>query len=125
MFATPRLLPAFVLLAAFWTASPSQAQTSSVPLYTTSYSVQVEWYFWRSGGTYWANEYETSDLGEAQLVFELFESALESGTLCEILGGNITTWIPVDVRLKTNYHWNVFATENRYVGSSNWYLQSQ
>lgn len=107
MFAAKRILPLFLLAAAFCVAPRAQAQTS-IPLYTTTHCVQVEWYFWRSGGTYWATEYESSDLAEAQLVFELFESALENGTLCEILGCNITTWIPIDVRLKTRYDWNIY-----------------
>ena len=89
-----------------------------MPLYTTKYCVQVEWYFWRSGGSYWATEYETSDLGDAQLVFDLFESALENGTLCEILGCNVTTWIPVDVRLKTKYEWNLYPVVTPYANAT-------
>ncbi|MEZ6132910.1 MAG: hypothetical protein R3C59_29930 [Planctomycetaceae bacterium] len=114
MFCAKRFLPLLVLVAASCAAPDVHAQMS-MPLYTVKYSVEVEWYFWRSGGSYWANEYETSDPGEAQLVFDLFESALENGTLCEILGCNITTWIPVDVRLRTKYEWNVYAVATPYV----------
>ncbi|MEM8668007.1 MAG: hypothetical protein AAGG48_10855 [Planctomycetota bacterium] len=106
-----RLLPAILFVSAILGTSETQAQTS-VPLYTTSYSVQVQWYFWRSGGTYWSTEYETDDLGDAELIFVLMEAALENGTLCEALNCNWTTWIPVDVRLKTHYHWNLFQAPN-------------
>ncbi|MCA9135315.1 MAG: hypothetical protein KDB00_01115 [Planctomycetales bacterium] len=117
MFNAKRILPVFVVAAAFFSVPEAKAQTS-IPLYTTSHCVQVEWYFWRSGGSYWATEYETSDLGEAQLVFSLFESAFENGTLCEILGCNITTWIPVDVRLKTVRHWNIYPVTSTYTNAT-------
>lgn len=117
MYSAKRILPVLLLAATFCGPSEAQAQTS-MPLYTTTYCVQVEWFFWRSGGTYWATEYETSDLGEAQLVFELFESALENGTLCEILGCNYTTWVPIDVRLKTKYQWNLYPIEKPYVNDA-------
>jgi len=113
MFSAKRILPLLLLLTAFCAAPEAQAQTS-MPLYTTTHCVQVEWHFWRSGGSYWATEYETNNLNEAELMFDLFESALENGTLCEILGCNITTWIPVDVRLKTEYEWNLFPVETSY-----------
>ena len=124
MFSAQRILPVFLLLAGFCAAPQAQAQTS-MPLYTTKYCVQVEWYFWRSGGSYWATEYETSDLGDAQLVFDLFESALENGTLCEILGCNVSTWIPVDVRLKTKYEWNFYPVVTPQVNATNLYHLKQ
>ncbi|WP_436716362.1 hypothetical protein U8335_01925 [Roseiconus lacunae] len=104
-----RLLPIIAFLVTFGTASQNQAQAQvSVPLYTTTHCVQVQWFFWRSGGTYWSTQYESEDLADAELVFELFESALESEMLCEILGCNVSTWIPIDVRLKSNTEWNLF-----------------
>ncbi|MEQ9410871.1 MAG: hypothetical protein RIK87_24375 [Fuerstiella sp.] len=124
MFSAKRILPLLMLVAAFCTSPQAQAQ-SSIPLYTTTYCVDVEWYFWRSGGSYWATEYETSDLGEAELIFDLFESALENGTLCEILGCNITTWIPVDVRLRTKYNWNIFPIVTSYVNTTKLYYLQQ
>ena len=120
MLSVKRVLPAFILLTAFCAAPPTQAQ-ESIPLYTTKHCVQVEWYFWRSGGTYWATEYESDNLGDAELVFALFESALENGTLCEILGCNNTTWIPVDVRLKTKYEWNLFPVATSTVNATRIY----
>ena len=117
MFSAKRILPLFLLATAFCAAPEAQAQTS-VPLYTSTYCVQVEWYFWRSGGSYWATEYETSDLRDAQLVFELFESALQNRTLCEILGCTITTWVPIDVRLKTQYEWNLYPVAKPYVNDA-------
>ena len=124
MFSAKRILPVFLLMSAFCVAPEASAQTS-MPLYTTKYCIQVEWYFWRSGGSYWATEYETSDLGDAQLIFDLFESALENGTLCEILGCNLTTWIPVDVRLKTKYEWNLYPIVRPYANATNLYYLTQ
>ena len=86
-------------------ASISQAQ-SSMPLYTVSYQVQVRWEMWRNGNTYWAVEYETPDYVEADLVYQLFQAALEEGRLGEILGGGFD-WIPREVRLKPKYTWNL------------------
>ena len=106
MFSLNKVLPASILLLSCF-AIPRASAQESIPLYTTTHCVQVEWYFWRSGGTYWSTEYKTSNLNEAEFVFDLLDSALENGTLCEILGCNITTWIPVDVRLKTKYEWNI------------------
>ncbi|KAA5543572.1 hypothetical protein FYK55_10170 [Roseiconus nitratireducens] len=113
-------MPALLLLAGFYAAPTAQAQTS-MPLYTTTYCVQVQWSFWRSGGSYWSTEYETSDLGDAQLVFNLFESAFENGTLCEILGCDVTSWVPVDVRLKTVYEWNFYPVATRYANVTKLY----
>lgn len=125
LFTKRVFLPALVVVvAALSSASQANAQ-SSLPLYTTSYCVQVEWYFWRSGGSYWATEYESSNLSEAQLVFELFESALENGTLCEILGCNATTWIPIDVRLKTKYHWKINPIATPYTNATQLYYLNQ
>lgn len=123
MFSAKRILPVFLLLTTFFVARPAQAQ-SSIPLYTTKHCVQVEWCFWRSGGVYWATEFESTDLGEAQLVLALFESALENGTLCEVLGCNITTWIPIDVRLTTKYEWNLFpVTTSQFSSTQMYYLR--
>lgn len=117
MFSLRQILPAFLLVSASYAAPQAEAQTS-IPLYTTKHCVQVEWYFWRSGGTYWSTEFETTDLGEAQLIFELFDSALENGTLCDILGCNFPTWIPIDVRLKTKYERNFNPIVTPYVQTS-------
>ncbi|OYP34163.1 hypothetical protein [Rhodopirellula sp. MGV] len=117
--------PLCLIAASFLVAPQAQAQTS-IPLYTTSYSVQVEWYFWRSGGTYWATEFESDNYVEAELIYELFDAALESGTLVEILGGNISSWIPIDVRLRTIRHWNIDLLEPVTVNTTpgyNWTRQ--
>jgi hypothetical protein len=102
-------IAAIPFVAAVSAANVSQAQTS-IPLYTVSYQVQVRWEMWRNGNTYWALEYETSDPMVAQLVYELFEAALEDGSLGDILGGGFD-WIPREVRLHTKYSWNLRRTD--------------
>jgi hypothetical protein len=98
-------MAAAFLVAAFCFGEVSQAQ-SSMPLYSTSYRVQVKWEMWRNGNSYWATEFESADLQTATMVYDLFEAAFESGQLCEILGCGFD-WIPVDIRLKTHYTWNL------------------
>ena len=120
MFSAKRVLPLFLLAVACCATPQAQAQ-SSMPLYTTTYCVQVEWHFWRSGGSYWATEFETDELADAQLVLELFQAALANGSLCEILGCDVTSWVPVDVRLKTKYHWNIYPIARSYTNVTNLY----
>jgi hypothetical protein len=94
-------IPMFLLLIAFCGTSNAQL---SVPMFKTTYCVQVEHEMWRNGRSYWSTEYETSNQAEAQLIYQLFEAALESGSLCEMLGCDFD-WIIVDVRLKTKHEW--------------------
>ena len=49
---------------------------------------------------------------------------LENGTLCEILGCNVTTWIPVDVRLKTKYEWNFYPVATPYANVTKLYYRN-
>ena len=90
-------------------ASASQAQLS-MPLYTTTYCVQVKYEMWRNGTTYWATEFETSNLNDAELVYDLFEASMDDGSICDILGCGFD-WIAVDVRIRTKYEWNIYPSE--------------
>ena len=81
----------------------ANAQTS-VPTYRVTYCVQVKYEMWRNGATYWATEYETSNLSEPQFVYQLFGAAHDNGTLCAILGCGFD-WIVRDIRIKTKYDW--------------------
>ena len=101
MFKLKYAIPMFLLFSSF--CGVSEAQTYS---YKTTYCIQVKYEMWRNGSSYWATEYETSNLADAQLVFAFFEAALEDGSLCEILNCGFD-WIVVDVRLKTKYEWYV------------------
>ena len=109
MFSCKRLLPLFLFLVCLGGGSQAHAQLS-MPAYTTTYCVQVQWEMWRSGGTYWATEYETDNLEDAQLVHALFVAAFENGTLCDILGCSFD-WIPVDVRMTTRREWNLYPVD--------------
>jgi len=94
-------LPLLLLVSFF--SGTSNAQTS-LPLYRTTYQVQVKYEMWRNGSTYWAIEYETASLADAQLVLQLFEAALADGSLSEIMGCGFD-WIAVDVRMTTKKEW--------------------
>lgn len=96
MFKTRYLFPAFMLFGAL--PSASQAQ-SSVPLATTTYSVQVRYEHWRSGGGYWSTVFTTEDAEDAELMLELLEVALENHRICEIVGGCTFDYFISDVRL--------------------------
>jgi hypothetical protein len=104
-------IPVLFLLAAFSGAANAQSATSSV---RTTYCVQVKYEMWRSGASYWSTEFETSSLQQALMMESLFEFALESGTLCEILGCG-SDWIIVDVRIRTKREFIQAAKP--------WYLQ--
>lgn len=103
-----------LLLASFFSGT-SHAQTS-LSLYKTTYHVQVQYEMWRNGSTYWATEYETSDLADAQMLLQLFEAALNNGTLSEIMGAG-PEWIAVDVRMTTKKEW-LFNYEPLWIQSA-------
>ncbi len=92
-----------LLMLASFLSEQSHAQ-SSLPLYKTTYRIEVQYEMWRNGLTYWVTEFESSDLAEAQLVLLLFESALEDGSLSEIMKSG-PEWIAVDVRITTKREW--------------------
>ena len=94
-------IPMFLLMTAFCGTSNAQR---SIPAYKTTYCVQVKYELWRSGVSYWSTEFETTNRTEALLIYQLFEAALEAGSLCELLGCG-SNWIIIDVRLKTKYEW--------------------
>lgn len=93
------LFPCLILFAA-WPAD-AQAQIST-PLIKTTWQVQVKKEMWRNGNAYWSTEFESEDEEVAQMVFELMQSALDNGTICEIVGCSFD-WIVVDVRLQPKH----------------------
>jgi hypothetical protein len=126
MFKLNYLLPALMFFAAVPTVSEAQL---SVPLYTTTYKVQVEWSFWRSGGTYWETVFTTEDQDDAELMSALLDMALEAGNICDFLDCEETsTWIPVDVRLLTEKKYNYDFLKPQYESllpyQQNWFLKT-
>ena len=91
------LIPALFTLAAFPAVSEAQL---SIPLCETTYSVQVQYEHWRSGGRYWATKFTTDNQQDAQLMYDLFVAAREAGQLCDILGCSFD-FIIVDIKLVT------------------------
>ncbi len=112
MFKMRSLLPALLLLATV--PAVCQAQLS-VPLTTTKYQVQVQYEFWRSGGTYWSTVFETEDHDDAELMYDLLFMAHESGDICDIFDCNFN-WIITDVRLvvKTTLNYRFTERQNRW-----------
>lgn len=104
MFKLRYMFPALLLVGAMSSASHAQ---SSVPLATTTYSVQVRYEHWRSGGGYWSTVFSTEDAEDAELMLELLEVALENHEICGILGGCSFDYIISDVRLVSKTVWNI------------------
>ncbi|MCA9085081.1 MAG: hypothetical protein KDA81_13550 [Planctomycetaceae bacterium] len=79
-------------------SSSANAQTSI----SNTYHVQVRVEMWTSGASGWQTVYSTTDYDDAELMLELYEIALDSGSLSEVLG---LSWyyIATDVRLQTEY----------------------
>jgi len=94
-------LPLLMLVTFF--SGQSDAQ-SSLSLYKTTYRIQVKYEMWRNGSTYWATEYETSNLSDARMMLALFETALANGSLSDIMNCG-PEWIAIDVRLTTKKEW--------------------
>lgn len=96
-----------VLLAFTAFSNTSEAQLS-VPLFKTTYQVQVKKEMWRNGNFYWSTEFESSDYEDAELMYELLLFALEAGEINQLLGSGFD-WIIVDVRLVTKRELQYFA----------------
>lgn len=78
--------------------SSANAQTS----FSNTYHVEVKIEMWTSGAISWQTEYSTTDLDDAETMAELYNIALESGALSDILD---LSWyyIATDVRIRTEY----------------------
>lgn len=88
---------------ALFTLLPSTSQAQfRLPCVSTSYCVQVKYEFWRNGSTYWATEFESTSLEDAELMADLLESAMDDGSIRDILNVGFD-WIVVDVRIQTKY----------------------
>lgn len=95
------LIPALLVFAAVPAVSEAQV---SVPFVKTTYSVQVQKEFWRNGSTYWLTVFQTENLEDAELMFELLSDALEAGQICEYLDCGFD-WIIRDVRLVARHEY--------------------
>ena len=88
-------LPLLMLVSLF------DGQSDAATFYKTTYRVQVQYEMWRNGVTYWDTEFETTNLAEAQMVLSLFQSALDNGSLSNLMNCG-PDWIAVDVRMTTH-----------------------
>ena len=111
----------------FLAADPAVCEAqSAVPLTTTTYKVQIEWWFWRSGGSYWETIFTTENRDDAESMFELFDEALQDGTVCDVLGrAENFNWIVRDVRLVTetkfNYDFRQIKQFRSRPDTTNWF----
>lgn len=124
MFKLRYLFPALILCAA--APSVSQAQTS-IPLSTTTYSIQVEKEHWRSGGRFWLTIFQTESQNDAELMLDLLEAALEAGVICEIVGCGPDYHI-TDVRMTSKTVWNIYPSDYQLrqpVYQQDWYYQKK
>ncbi len=111
------LIPALILLAAL--PAVSQAQTS-VPFATATYHVQVKKEMWRNGSTYWSTVFSTENADDADLMYELLDSALENGTICQILNCGFD-WIIRDVRIVTEWEFPYLDIRQSKLKPQSWY----
>ena len=104
---SPTKLVAASVVLFFLTAGPAapSASAQSIGFYEITYHVAVEKEHWTSGGRYWQNVASHDNHADAQLMYELLVSALESGDLCDILGCGDTIIIR-DVRIRTEVKWH-------------------
>lgn len=97
------ILAAFVLATTTFTTRAS-AQTS-VPLFTTTYEIQIEWSYWQNPEPSWMTIDTFDNRDDAELMLALYELALDQNQLGEILG--ITgLYVIFDVRLQTVTEFN-------------------
>lgn len=121
MFRLKIAIPVLLLFAAL--PSVSQAQVS-IPLRT--YHVQVKKEMWRNGNTYWSTVFSTDDYEDALLMEALLESALENGTICQILNCDFD-WIIRDVRISVQWNLPLLemnALSPKIYSNSDLYLRS-
>ena len=112
------ILPVLGLLA----VTPAVSNAQSTAFCETQYQIQVQYENWTSGRTHWLTEYTTDDFAEAELMLELFESALETGDLEDILNVG-WSYIIRDIQLvpKTTCHYPQFQ---QLFPSRNWTLRN-
>ncbi|GAB4140497.1 MAG: hypothetical protein Tsb009_09860 [Planctomycetaceae bacterium] len=105
------LFPALLIFAAV--PSVSEAQTSRLSIKTT-YCVQVQYEYWRSGVTYWSTVFETTSLNDALVMEALLLDALEDGDICDLLNCGFDRIIR-DVRIKTKYEYPLYYSYPDYL----------
>ncbi|MCC9643999.1 hypothetical protein LOC71_17080 [Rhodopirellula sp. JC740] len=95
----------FALVALFSASSVSLSTPVNAQEFATmpnTYHVEVRMEHWRIGSPFWSTEFTTNDFEEAELIFDLFEFALDSGELPSMLGWS-WQWLATDVRIRTEY----------------------
>ena len=85
------------------TTQEASAQTSS--LLQKTYKVQVEYWFFDTDYYYWSTVFETNDLQDALLMYELLLIAKENHQLNEVAASSYGRYIAVDVRMITEYRY--------------------
>ena len=102
-----RLLLAAAVTLAFSTLSRTAAAQNSLVLKT--YKVQVQYWFFDTDYYYWSTVFETTDLADAEFVYQLLLAAHENGQLNEVAPNSYWRYMAVDVRMITEYHYPQFA----------------
>ena len=96
------LLLAFLAASIAFSTAPQKAAARD--LFTKTYQVQVEYWFFDTDYYFWSTVFESSNLNEAMLMYELLLVAQENGQLNEVVGASYGRYIAVDVRMITVYH---------------------
>ena len=84
-------------------ATPREANAQTSSLYVTTYKVQVEYWFFDTDYSFWYTVFESNNLQEAQLFYELLLIAKENHQLNEVVPASYGRYIAIDVRMITEH----------------------
>lgn len=99
-------VPCFLAAAALFLSRPASADAQDYfNVVQTTYEVQVEYWFFDTDYYYWRTVFESSDLEEAQFVYQLLLLAKQNHQLNQAAPNEYWRYIAVDVRLVPKYHY--------------------
>jgi hypothetical protein len=95
-------------------ASAQPARAQSFAYIQKTYKVQVEYWFLDTDYYFWSTFYETTDLEDAQLVYDLLVIADQNGLLNQAAPNSYSRYFAVDVRMITEYQYPLWSKPFSY-----------
>lgn len=112
MHAVRSLFVAGVALAlVFGVAGRSQAANT---FFTTTYKVQVQYWFFDTDYYYWSTKFETTNYNDAKFVYDLLKAADDAGQLNSVAPASYWRYIAVDVRMISEVNYPRYALAESY-----------